>query len=170
MHLDTVKGFPDEQIDEMQRAITVRNLLRGFYLGLPTGEEAAEWMGETPLTHDELAGGPHGGVLKDKDFLGKTPLWYYVLREAELRGFNEGGEPGNRLGPVGSRIVAETLVGLIEDSPISIIRDKDWRPTFGRRAAGAAGQAKFEMIDLLDFANVVSPVADRLGGLYLEQP
>ncbi|MDT5271115.1 MAG: hypothetical protein QOH49_3301 [Acidobacteriota bacterium] len=170
MHLNTVTGFPDEQIDKMQRAITVRNLLRGFYLYLPTGEEAAEWMGETPLTHDELAVGPHAAALDDPDFKGKTPLWYYVLREAELWGYNKEGKPGNRLGPVGSRIVAETLVALIENSPISIIQDKDWRPTLGRRANDATGQAKFEMIDLLDFANVVSPVAERRGELYLQQP
>lgn len=167
MHLDTVTGFPDEQIDQMQRAITVRNLLRGFYLGLPTGEEAAEWMGETPLTHDELAVGPHAAVLKEEEFERKTPLWYYVLREAELLGFNKEGVPGNRLGPVGSRIVAETLVGLIEDSPISVIKEKGWRPTLGRRADDAAGQGKFEMIDLLEFADVVSPVAQSRGELFL---
>ena len=167
MHLDKVAGFHDEQIDKMQRAITVRNLLRGFYLGLPTGEEAAEWMGETPLTHDELAGGRPPAGLDDPDFRGRTPLWYYVLREAELSGFNEKGEPGNRLGPVGSRVVAETLYGLVEHSTVSIIRDGDWRPTLGRRAGDAPGPAKFEMIDLLDFAGVVSPVAERRGELFL---
>jgi hypothetical protein len=164
MHLDDVTGAPDEKIEQMQKAITVRNLLRGFYLGLPTGEEAAEWMGEKPLTRKQLADGLHEGLLDDPAFWGKTPLWYYVLKEAELLGFNKEGVPGNRLGPVGSRIVAETLVGLIKNSPISVIKDKDededWRPTFGRPADGETGPLKFEMIDLLHFAGVVSPVAE----------
>ena len=34
-----------------------------------------------------------------------TPLWYYILREAQVKG------NGEHLGPVGGRIVAEVLVG-----------------------------------------------------------
>ncbi len=159
LHLDTIEGFPSPSLDKMQQAITARNLLRGFYLELPTGEEAAEWIGETPLRPGQVATGPHKEVLGDTLFQKKTPLWYYVLKEAELLGFNENGEPGNRLGPVGSRIVAETLVGLITHSPHSIIRDKYWRPTFGLRTNFAVEPAKFEMIDLLNFADVVDPLA-----------
>ena len=44
-----------------------------------------------------------------------TPLWYYLLREAELGG-------GESLGPVGGRIVAEVLVGLLQGDPLSYIR------------------------------------------------
>jgi hypothetical protein len=170
MHLDTVTGFPDEKIDKMQKAITVRNLLRGFYLGLPTGEEAAEWIGETALTRKQIASGPHEELLDDSDFWGKTPLWYYILKEAELLGFGPDGNPGNRLGPVGGRIVAETLIGLIKQSRYSILKDAGWRPTLGRRANSTEEPAKFEMIDLLDFADVVSPVAAYDGELYIQQP
>lgn len=170
--LDEMGGFPAESIAEMQRAITVRNLLRGFYLGLPTGEEAAEWMGETPLTRKELSSvrlangemvsGPHEAVLDDPVFWGKTPLWYYVLKEAELVGCGPDGKPGNRLGPVGGRIVAETLIGLVRNSPYSIFEEnpegEKWCPTLGR-AAGDGKPARFGMIDLLDFAGVVDPIA-----------
>ena len=45
-----------------------------------------------------------------------TPLWYYVLREAQVKG---GGE---HLGPVGGRIVAEVLVGLLEGDPQSYLQ------------------------------------------------
>jgi hypothetical protein len=70
-----------------------------------------------------------------------TPLWYYVLKEAELR------EKGARLGPVGGRIVAETLVGLLELDPNSFLRQKpDWTPTFGNR--------DFGITDFLSFAGV----------------
>lgn len=171
MHLDAVTGFPDEKIDKMQKAITVRNLLRGFYIGLPSGEEAAEWMGETPLTRKQIAEGPHEVLLDDPAFWGRTPLWYYVLKEAELVGFGPDGNPGNRLGPVGGRIVAETLVGLIKGSSHSILDGRGWRPTLGRRAEGVEpSEAKFEMIDLLDFARIVSPIARGAGELYLPQP
>ena len=47
----------------------------------------------TPIHNAVVAGG----------FDSATPLWYYILREAEVQ------QDGNRLGSVGSRIVAETL-------------------------------------------------------------
>jgi hypothetical protein len=168
MHLDQVTGAPDEKLEQIQKAITVRNLLRGFYLGLPTGEEAAEWMGETPLTRKQVSEGAHEALLDDPAFWGKTPLWYYILREAEVLGFNRAGVPGNRLGPVGSRIVAETLIGLIEHSRYSIMREKDWRPAYARPSNCQEGRPKFEMIDLLHAAAVVSPVAKKRGQLVVD--
>ena len=56
-----------------------------------------------------------------------TPLWYYVLREAEK-------SPGDHLGPVGSYIVANTLVGLL-------VADKDsyWQSGEGEDRVGAGG-------------------------------
>jgi hypothetical protein len=168
LRLDSVEGFFSEKVEKMQRAITVRNLLRGFYLGLPTGEEVAEWMGETPLTRKELAGRRQADVPHHEDaldhpvFWGKTPLWYYILKEAELVGKNGAGQPCNRLGPVGGRIVAETLVGLIRNSHHSILKGEDWRPTqYGRPTGGPKG-VKFEMIDLLHAAGVVDPIAAHL--------
>ncbi len=55
----------------------------------------------------------HGGRLK-----GNAPLWYYVLREAEQQGVTDPNQDGaafggQHLGPVGSRIVAETFIGLL---------------------------------------------------------
>ena len=40
-----------------------------------------------------------------------TPLWHYVLREAELAA------DGLTLGPVGGRIVAEVFIGLLAERP-----------------------------------------------------
>jgi hypothetical protein len=144
----------DKRLDEMQKAITVRNLLRGFYTLLPTGEEVAECMQETPLTPDEVAEGPHRELLSDRLLRGRTPLWYYILKEAELQG------KGNRLGRVGSRIVAETLVGLVRNSEHSVFEDPDWRPTYGARPGTPADPrgTRFGMIDLLDFVDIVNPV------------
>jgi hypothetical protein len=122
LHIERVGRF--QQLEKIQRAITVRNLLRGFYLGLPTGEEVAEHICVEPLTHEQIVTGPQQALLDDDAFRGRTPLWYYVLKEAELRG-------GSRLGAVGSHIVAETLIGLIKMSDPSILETPDWQPSFG---------------------------------------
>ena len=67
-----------------------------------------------------------------------TPLWFYLLREAE---FN-----GGVLRGVGARIVAETFHRAIEGSQFSIVRDPAWRPTLGPNST------TFRMVDLLLFA------------------
>ena len=53
-----------------------------------------------------------------------TPLWFYILREAELE--------GGKLRGVGARLVAETFHRAMEGSEFSIVRDKAWRPSSGR--------------------------------------
>jgi hypothetical protein len=62
------------------------------------------------------------GVLEGAGFLERTPLWYYVLTVAAALG-------GQRLGPVGSTIVAEVLVGLVRRSQNSILRSPNWTAT-----------------------------------------
>jgi hypothetical protein len=151
LHLETIAGYPHEPLAPDKRAIPVRNLLRGFAVGLPTGEDVAEWIGVTPLTRKQIATGPHEDVLDIPIFWGKTPLWYYVLKEAELFA------GGNHLGPVGSRIVAETLIGILMYSPDSILANPEWRPVYSDRKT-ESNAVRFEMADLLDFADVVNPV------------
>ena len=70
--------------------------------------------------------------------LTNTPLWFYVLREAE---FN-----GGKLKGVGARIVAETFHRAMEGSPHSIVRDTAFAPD------ARAEQHTFRMVDLLLFA------------------
>ena len=70
--------------------------------------------------------------------LAETPLWFYVLREAEL---NDG-----RLAGVGARIVVETFHRAMEGSRNSIVREPEWRPTLATTAN------RFTMMDLLIFA------------------
>jgi len=148
-----LSGFPPDGLPANEKSIEVRNLLRGFALGLPTGEEVAEWIGEKPLSPKEVASGPHQQLLSSSIFEGKTPLWYYILKEAELNG-------ANRLGRVGSSIVAETLVGLIKNSRYSILDAPNWQPRFTKRRVPGTDLPLFEMVDLLDFAGVVNPLSD----------
>src|SRR3712207_4780300 len=86
-------------------ALAERNLLRGKRLGLPAGQDVAKAMGVTPLSNAELG-------LPEPGWQGKAPLWFYVLKEAELLG-------GDRLGPVGGTIVAEVILGLLAADPTS---------------------------------------------------
>jgi hypothetical protein len=110
------------------RSLAVRDLLRGENTRLPSGEAVAALIGAAPLTADEL----------EQSWPDGTPLWFYVLKEAERRG------GGDRLGPVGGRIVTEVLIGLVRADPASYLSlEPDWRPTLP-----AAGP-RFGLADLL---------------------
>ena len=84
------------------------------------------------------------GLSADPGWGGEAPLWFYVLKEAELPPSD-----GERLGPVGGRIVAEVLVGLLQRDPNSYLYlDPAWKPT--PPLAPSTGQ--FGFVDLLRFA------------------
>jgi hypothetical protein len=77
-----------------------------------------------------------------------TPLWYYILKEAQVR---HGGE---RLGPVGSIIVSEVFVGLVHGDTTSFLwQAKNWKPTLP-----AAMPGTFRMTDLLRLVDDVNPI------------
>jgi hypothetical protein len=119
---------------EAYHSLAVRDLQRGQGLGLPSGEAVARRMGEQPLTPDEV-GLAAGG------WRGETPLWFYILREADVRC------DGERLGPVGGRIVGEVLLTLVERDPDSFLTTPGWTPSLPTAQPGHFGLA-----DLLIFA------------------
>jgi hypothetical protein len=122
-------------VDPQRHALANLNLRRGRALGLPCGQDVAEAMHVEPMTHREL--GLQG------DLGDRTPLWYYLLREAEVHA------DGEHLGPIGGRIVAEVLVGLLEGDPQSYLHQKPgWRPSLPSATAG-----DFTMEDLVRFAS-----------------
>jgi hypothetical protein len=128
------------ELQRILRHLAERNLRRSHRLNIPTGQGAAaainafdasatpavktsmyrvaynhdcpdmpapdDQTGLVVLSPASLANGPGGQVLEDAGMLDATPLWYYCLREAEVT-------TGDTLGPLGSRIVAETLIGLV---------------------------------------------------------
>jgi Animal haem peroxidase len=106
----------DSEVEEFH-SLAVRDLERGQGVGLPSGEAVARHLGERTLTADEV------GAVK-AGWRGETPLWYYVLREADVRC------RGNRLGPVGARIVGEVLVGLLDLDQTSVrYAPEGWTPS-----------------------------------------
>jgi hypothetical protein len=147
-------GRTDRPVTE--RNLAFRTLVRGWMVGLPSGQEMADFFGVKPLDERALAGGDGGVALDrlaaDAAILARnTPLWFYILREAELN--------GGRLGQVGSRIVAETFHRAMEASQISILGEPAWRPSLGPNGD------TFRMVDLLLFAcenraDLVNPLGD----------
>jgi hypothetical protein len=105
------------EIEEFH-SLAVRDLERGQSVGLPSGEVIARHLGEEPLTAGDVR-------TVEAGWHGETPLWYYVLREADVRC------GGNRLGPVGARIVSEVLVGLLDLDETSVRHAPEgWQPAF----------------------------------------
>jgi hypothetical protein len=130
--------LPDEAI------LSVRNLLRGYMLRVPTGQAAAIKLGLQPMTAREIemaVGQEQAQILRETGFSNRTPLWYYILAESA-------NHLPDHLGPVGSTIVAEVLIELVRRSEDSILSQKNWRPTLG------AVPGRFTLRDLLRLAGV----------------
>jgi hypothetical protein len=106
-----------------------RDLQRGQAVGLPSGEAVARRLSVPVLSVEEIGLAEHG-------WTGETPLWLYILKEAEVV------HDGDRLGPVGGRIVGEVLVGIIDADPESFRSvNRAWTPTLPAHRAGAFGLA-----------------------------
>lgn len=120
-------------------SLAERNLLRHLTWQMPSGQAIAAAMGAPVLPPSQFT------ELQAiyAPFTSSTPLWYYVLREADVLG---GGET---LGPVGGRLVAEVFIGLLRADPNSIFNQSTpFVPSLGL-APGA-----FAMTDLFRVAGV----------------
>src|SRR5579883_2249278 len=121
-----------------EHSLAYRDLVRGQALDLPSGEAVANAMDVEPLSRDEIG-------LAALGWKSETPLWYYILKEAEVR------HNGEHLGAVGGRIVAEVLLGLIDADPGSYRNaDEEWRPELPGTREG-----DFTVADLLAFAKAI---------------
>ena len=113
-------------------------------MGLPSGQDVARAMGLEPIADENLRVGK--AVLDDWDtnpkltdidadsFAGNAPLWYYVLAEAQFEWIErakagQGNAEPIKLGTVGARIVAETLIGMLWMDGHSYLRQApNWKP------------------------------------------
>ena len=121
-----ITGDVDE---EAYHSLAARDLQRGQAIGLPSGEAVARAIGAPALDPADIGLSSHG-------WRDETPLWLYILREADVMG------EGDRLGPVGGRIVGEVLVGLLDADPESFrVLDPDWLPTLPAAEPGRYGLA-----------------------------
>lgn len=123
-----------------------RNLIRGWRMRLPSGQDVARAMGLVPMEDKDILIGKRTGnpadtkalipiATIDPAFVGNCPLWTYVLAETIETTFNVATTKGDKpvttrqLGPVGGCIVAETFVGLLMgDSSSYLAQDPLWTP------------------------------------------
>jgi hypothetical protein len=101
--------------------LPVRTLVRGARAQLPSGQEAADALvaqgrikSKDRLTSSQLRSDTcnrSGSVLSRNGLEQNTPLFYYILKEAELKG------EGLTLGPVGSHIISEVVQSALEADP-----------------------------------------------------
>ena len=120
-------------------SLAERNLLRHLTWNMPSGQAIAAAMGGPVLS------GAHFAELNAiyAPFASSTPLWYYILREADVLA------NGETLGPVGGRLVAEVFIGLLRSDPNSILNQAaPFVPSLG------PAPGEFRMIDLLHVAGV----------------
>ena len=134
--------------------LAVRNLLRSYNLSIPHAQAVCSAFGVVPLSTSQLITGEDpaiASVLLNYKFDARTPLWYYVLREAAVQ------QNGDRLGEIGSRIVCETIIGMLKSDLNSYLNNRtdtsvqansiDVKP-------GPGGKIK-NLHDLLKFAGAV---------------
>jgi hypothetical protein len=137
-------GMPTDGL----QSLPARNLTRHVNFGLPSGQAVAARMHLPMLTPEQLAELAPYALDSRTTMDTSTPLFYYVLKEAEVM------EDGLRLGPVGSAIVGEVFIGLMQDNDSAYLaRQPDWQPTLP-----AATPGTFKITDLLRFAGVVPPL------------
>jgi Animal haem peroxidase len=175
-----------------RRNLAFLNLLRGSRLRLPTAEQVGEMMtiGSFPaarfpmLTPEQIwsAGSRRAAPPADQTgdegvdaarelrrpllerFGANTPLWYYILREAEWYGTWGAGDTrktphkergindelgGHHLGPIGSTILLETFLGLLIGDRGSYIHQAGWRPM---APIAGSGSEPFELKHLMSWA------------------
>jgi Animal haem peroxidase len=142
---------PGPDITAILKQLAVRNLRRGYQLSIPTGQAVAKVLDLVELTPEELTQGNSDELnthLATSGFLDRTPLWYYVLKEAEVQA------NGNSLGELGSRIVVETLVGQVRHDPGSFLaQSPSWVPEDGVLLPD--GRPVLTIKDFLRFAGVL---------------
>jgi hypothetical protein len=155
-NLPSAPGAPPNSIFSI---LSARNLIRGMALKVPTSQYVAKRMNVSLLTHDQLLSSPYQNPTPEQEaqhqttvqtlqsensqLLRNTPLWYYILKEAEVL------HGGNQLGPVGGRIVAEVFMRLLMENEDSFLNSNTWKPRFGAQGADASN---YKIIDLLRFA------------------
>jgi hypothetical protein len=153
------------RVAETPKNLAQRNLLRGWRLRLPSGQDVARAMGVPVLADSDILIGKFTGDPADikgdivsqggEAFKGRCPLWAYVLAETEEVSVPVHTTDGlkhvktRRLGPVGGRIVAETIVGLLAyDSSSFLNQNPLWKPSLA--SSGSFGLRELVLAALGD--------------------
>lgn len=142
--------------------LAFHNLIRGLTLQLPSGQAVAKAMGlgKDILDRERLYKESLGDLRTNQfpeyreidedpdltEFLDNTPLWLYTLLEAKIHG------NGTNLGPMGSRLVAEVIIGIMQSDKTSFLnQDPLWKPEFIKNDPTPT----YTMRDFLDMGNIL---------------
>lgn len=136
-------------VPQIEHVLAYRNLVKGTIFQLPSGQTVARYYGLEPRSVKV-----HGKTVlanpsnPDSDFQygdvdaaltarfgNDTPLWYYILAEAQ----DPDGPKGAHLGPLGRRIVSECFIAFIAATPISIF-DSGFAPQAGHFGCQVDGE------------------------------
>jgi hypothetical protein len=156
--VNPLTSLPEIVASDPPPSLANRNLLRGWRLRLPSGQNVARAMGVPVLRDGEIRIGKFtgddadikGDVVKvgGDAFKGNCPLWVYVLAETEEVDDRFGTTEGvktittRRLGKVGGRIVAETFVGILAGDSMSWLNQNPlWVPSLANE--GVFGLKEF---------------------------
>jgi hypothetical protein len=150
------------------QSLAQRNLLRNLVFGVPSGQSVAKDIEFSPKGNDDDDDDDDNSSKSDQEplspaeldelkqfnvagqrFEKSTPLWYYILKEAEVR------QEGKQLGRVGGLIVGEVIIGFLRADPTSYLSQQpNWDP--GKEEI-LEFDRDFNMARLLNFAGVVPP-------------
>lgn len=118
-----LSNLPDSigKLDNIdQNSLALRNLNRGMQFGLCSGQELSKYLKGRPLTQKQLE--DNFPATKKYGLSTKTPLWYYCLAEAAIRG------KGEHLGTLGATLVAGVIVNILKYDSHSFLNNPEWKP------------------------------------------
>lgn len=128
--------------------LATRILMHGKQAALASGQTVVDILNERGLMLQKLSSEQlriDDDVLKEN-----TPLWYYLMRESQVH------QNGNRLGEVGSWLVADTFKRLILDSPHSVLNDTG----FAAHADILNGRKTITMPGIIEFTGDINPLLE----------
>jgi hypothetical protein len=152
-----------------ENSLPALNLLRSRMLGLPSGQDVHKELLKLgldvgPVMTSEELWQEEGNVPEEKLaarralptqfplFEHAAPLWFYILREAEIRSLDNGDRGGKHLGRMGSAIVAETFAALlVNDAESYVNAAQAWKPTLP-----AAKPGDFTISDVINFVDAAA--------------
>jgi len=135
-----------DEVSDSPASLPIRTLLRGARACLPSGQEVAALLSKKgilaaryELTPDQLVQdvcNQSGTVLGDTELHENTPLFYYILKEAEIVG------QGRTLGPVGSYIVGQVIRTALYSDPDGYLSaiGPNWQLPQWRFPSGSIGK------------------------------
>ncbi len=135
-------------------SIVSRNILRGFHRRIPSGQSIAQALGYPILAPDKIARLLPAAAVPFAEANGltsQTPAWVYFLSEAESEA------NGKKLGPVASRIIAATIIGLLKLNGQSVLNAQNgqWTPDTSPLRTTKKKQPISDIKSFLQFAGVL---------------